>query len=150
MIECAKLIGVIFLLIYLFIALTRWLKAQLFPSGAGFDMTYNSEDPIFKELHQYNWTLLKALAWPVFGVPNETRSIQGLKLVAQKGGARLHLHQSDKSALIESLGDTIEQITEDNPNTKSYKLVWGDSVERRGLGEHVRLTLLQSVLDRQK
>jgi hypothetical protein len=147
-IECAKLLGAILLVLYILVALSRWLRAQQFPRSSGFDVQYNKEDPIFRELHRYNWTLFKALAWPIFGVPNEVRTFEGLKLVAQKGGADILLQKSDQSCLIESLGDTIKQIREDNPKLETYKLGWGDRVERRGLGEQLELTLLRSVDDR--
>ncbi|MEM9331966.1 MAG: hypothetical protein AAGA53_11610 [Pseudomonadota bacterium] len=94
-----------------------------------------------------NWTPLKALLNP-FSTPHEKAIVEGIHLVAQRNGANVVLKKSDSTVRIESLGDTIGQILEDSPKKQVYKLAWGDGVEKKGLGMHLRMSLLKSPEDR--
>jgi hypothetical protein len=146
--ECLRLVLVLFAILYLAAALVVWFRAQLFPRGAGFDSQYNKDDPVFRELHRYNWTWLKAFLWPVFGVPNERRSYEGLHLVATRGGANILMRKSDGSIRLESTGDTIAAMKEQYPAMENYRLSWGDAAERRNMGTKLRMILLKNAGDR--
>lgn len=147
--QCAKLIGLVVLVIYLLIALVFFARAARFPRGSGLDVSYNNDDPIFRPFKTWTWSFPKAIFWPAFGIPHQREMRENIVFQAQRGGANILLKRSDPAAVIETVGDSIEEILEGSPNLETVKMGWGDSVESKQFGR-VLVTLLRDPSDRRR
>ena len=145
--ECLKLLLSILAAVYLFIAFVMWARARTFPRGSGIVVYHETKRSpsrkdgpdrrIFFPSSWRNWTWLKALLWPVFGVPHQEFYAEGLHLRARGGGLSVDLTRSDKAVRLASLGQTIGEILEERqgpdgrPPKKSIHepLSWDDEYE---------------------
>lgn len=144
---CALLLALAVLVLYLAVWLLKWHQARRFPRRSGVAVQYGRrDDPIFRQLRRWDWTPLKALLWPVWGAPHESRVVEGLALRAARGGAEVLLDRSAGLIKIAIEDRTIAELIAENPRRKTVKMNWHDFAQRSDHGLRT-LTILQQPED---
>jgi len=120
------LLNFLFLLIFiwLFGALIATLRTVRFPKQS-MAVQPSSEDSYGRQepLRGTNLTFVKALLWPILGVPHERTTVKGLRLRATPDGAQILLDRRTSTVWeVEQRAATIKELCEIDPDLQA--VVW--------------------------
>lgn len=144
-ISCLLILGLILLILYLLKALVNGLNTQRFPKRAIAEIDDGGELTRKPALRGTNLTFLKVLLWPIFGVPHERASIDGLALQARRGGAILLLNESSLNFESDTYDD-LKEFREENPKKDTLQVAWLEEFKSTS-GSEKTIRLLRDIAE---
>ncbi|MBB5758335.1 hypothetical protein HNR00_003055 [Methylorubrum rhodinum] len=146
---CALFLGLLLIAAWFIGVVVVTSKTARFPKGAVAEIQEGQQLPRHIDLRARNLTFLKALFWPVRRfwtrsvVPHECRLVEGLLVVARRGGYVLRLN---KELSAEIRGHTIQEILSKNSDLFSIRMNWREEISMCG-PPVVRIRILRSISD---
>lgn len=117
----------------LFVMFLRGIYALVtthrFPKGAVLEIIDGTAIPRFKRLDKGNSVWWRAWLSLFTGNPNETRTVEGLKIEATRKGAVVDVSKSTPPWEVERLGESFTELKETNRKKTLYTLIYGDRLE---------------------
>lgn len=144
---CAELLGLILLLAWLLGAAIITARTARFPKESVAEIQEGSQLPRYVDLRRLNLTFLKALLWPIRRlwtkglVPHEHRLVDGLTIVARRGGYLLKL---DRDMSLEVRGQNVQDMLALNPRLAELRMNWREVITLHG-PPATRVRLLRSL-----
>ena len=124
-------------LFYLFLA--TWLiwsiiaifRTRRFPRRSIALIQYGTEDfSRRRQLRGRNFTFPRVLLSPIIGPPHEISVVEGLKLRATHDGAEILIGKRPPNWILDSSGETLDEIWKMNPEMKTIQFTWSESLKR--------------------
>lgn len=82
--------------------------------------------PRFEDLRGTNLTWLRCWFWIFVGTPHERASVEGMELVATRGGPQLQLKDGIPQWSSDHYGQPLEDVV--SPSAKTHQLSWGETL----------------------
>lgn len=107
-------------------------RSNRFPKGAVIEIQEGNSVPRFKRLDTKNSYWWKGL-FCIFTrrLPHEWREVEGLRIAAapRRRGGIVDITRAPPPWRVERLGESFEELKENNPKKMTYALMWGDRLE---------------------
>jgi hypothetical protein len=137
--SCLMILAMILLILYLIKALANGMATQRFPKLSIAEIDTGEQVTRKPRLRGTNFTFFKVLLWPIFGVPHERTSVQGLALQARRGGCYLLMNESNLSYESDTYDD-LKTFRDENPKKDQIAIGWLEEFTKSdGFGERIRL-----------
>jgi len=91
-----------------------------------------------------NLTFVKALLWPILGVPHERTTVKGLRLRATPDGAQILLDRRTSTVWeVEQRAATIKELCEIDPDLQAVEWPFGSTLSRQIEYGREKVTLIR-------
>lgn len=128
---CLTLLAIILAIIWAFGVFINAYWAKRFPRESFMEIDEKAQLPRHLPLRGRNWTILRALFWPLFGRPDERRVVEGLDLTAT---GRLLLRVNRDSVDVNVRGEWLSErfALNEKLNHLSIHLNWQELIQKKG------------------
>jgi hypothetical protein len=130
--SCGAIVLMIFLLIWLLLAILTTIRTRRFPRGSLAEVAERRQLSKHVDLRGRNLTFLRALLpWRAFRLasPHERTTVEGLVIEARGGGGTILVPLTTTDFRVIRLGESASEMRETNPRLERVPVIWNDEIE---------------------